>query len=70
MSPVGEWVDDHGGWSYTTIVAQTATVLDVVPVNAESTAIRWMAFDEVADLRLHRGFAAVWPRLRDVIALA
>ncbi len=64
VSPLGELVDDHGGWSYTTIVARSAAIVDVVPINAESTAIRWWPIDGVADLRLHHGFASVWPRLR------
>ena len=67
VSPVAEWVDEHGGWSYTTIVARSPRELDVVPVNAESTAIRWWGLDEVAGLPLHRGFAAVWPRLRALV---
>jgi 8-oxo-dGTP pyrophosphatase MutT (NUDIX family) len=65
--PDGAWVDDHGGWSYTTILARTATTVPVVPVNAESTAMRWWALDQVSALPLHRGFARAWPALRAMI---
>ena len=65
--PFAEWVDDHGGWSYTTIVAQAPAELTVVPVNAESTALHWWLLDEVPGLRLHHGFAATWPQLRVLV---
>lgn len=68
ITPYGSWVDDHGGWSYTTIVARIAQPTDVRPANAESTALRWWPIADVADLPLHHGFAAVWPRLRGLAA--
>ena len=64
VRPVSQYVDEHGGWSYTTIVARTGDRRAVEPVNAESTAIRWWPIDEVATLALHRGFAATWPAVR------
>jgi 8-oxo-dGTP pyrophosphatase MutT (NUDIX family) len=65
--PFAAWVDDHGGWSYTTILARSAPGLEVVPTNFESAAIRWWRIDEVAALRLHHGFAASWPTLRAML---
>ena len=70
IDPFSEWVDEHGGWSYTTILARSSSRTTVEPANAESTAIRWWALDDVADLRPHRGFAAAWPVLRDLIDVA
>jgi 8-oxo-dGTP diphosphatase len=67
IEPYGEWVDDHGGWSYTTIVARGASGLTVVAINPESAAIRWWRLDEVVLLPLHHGFAASWPTLRTLI---
>ena len=67
VHPVAAWIDDHRGWSYTTIVAMTRARSAVVPVNAESCALRWWAFDDVAELRLHHGFAVAWPHLRGLI---
>jgi 8-oxo-dGTP diphosphatase len=32
--------------------------------NRESSELRWVAEEEVADLPLHPGFAASWERLR------
>ncbi|WP_025736963.1 NUDIX hydrolase [Mycobacterium genavense] len=55
-------------WSYTTVVADAAELLDTVP-NRESAEMRWVAEDEVADLPLHPGFAASWERLRTATAL-
>jgi 8-oxo-dGTP diphosphatase len=70
ITPTGEWIDDHGGWSYTTIVARTPRAVSVAPNNAESTAIRWWPFDAVAGLALHHGFAAAWPALRELVDAA
>jgi 8-oxo-dGTP diphosphatase len=67
VAPFAEWIDDHGGWSYTTIVARTTVGLELAPANAESTAIRWWPIDAVSELRLHHGFAATWPTLRELI---
>ncbi len=70
VAPIGEWVDDHGGWSYTTVVAHALNVLQPRAANAESIEIRWWEMDAVADLPLHRGFAAVWPELRALAELS
>jgi 8-oxo-dGTP diphosphatase len=67
VTPFEEVKDDHGGWSYITIVARTAPGLEVVPTNHESAAIRWWPIGGVAELRLHRGFAATWPTLRALL---
>jgi 8-oxo-dGTP pyrophosphatase MutT (NUDIX family) len=67
VDPVAQWLDEHGGWSYTTVVAVTSARAAVEPLNAESTALRWWALDEVAALELHRGFAAAWPSLRRLL---
>ncbi|MEO8106992.1 MAG: NUDIX domain-containing protein [Actinomycetes bacterium] len=56
-------VDDHGGWSYTTVYADSATALDTVP-NEESAELRWVAADSVDALTLHPGFGHTWPQVR------
>lgn len=53
------------GWTYTTVIADAAAMLDTVP-NRESSELRWVAVEEVGSLPLHPGFAASWPRLREV----
>ena len=50
-------------WTYTTVIADAAELLETVP-NRESSELRWVAEDEVADLPLHPGFADSWARLR------
>ena len=64
VAPLGWWLDDHGGWSYTTVVAQARRPFEPHAKNAESTEVRWWADDDVDTLPLHHGFAAVWPLLR------
>jgi len=65
VRPLGWWRDDHGGWSYTTVVAQPRSHISPHAANAESTAVRWWAIDEIDRLPLHRGLAGAWPRLRE-----
>jgi 8-oxo-dGTP diphosphatase len=65
VTPFDEWVDEHGGWSYTTVLARTAHAVDLSPANEESDAVRWWRLDEVTGLPLHSGFAAAWPHLRE-----
>lgn len=55
------------GWSYTTVIADAVEMLVTTP-NRESSELRWVGEDEVADLPLHPGFAASWQRLRSVTA--
>ena len=55
------------GWTYTTVIADAASMLDTVP-NRESSELRWVAVDEVAALPLHPGFAASWERLFEMTA--
>ena len=56
-------VDDHGGWSYTTVLAALVTDVTLV-LESESEALAWVPVAEV-DLRpLHPGFAITWPVLQ------
>jgi 8-oxo-dGTP diphosphatase len=66
VDPIGFYVDDHDGWSYTTVVARTTRAVRPYAANAESVAVRWHTADDVDGLRLHPGFAASWARLRNV----
>ncbi|MFZ2527204.1 MAG: NUDIX hydrolase [Rhodococcus sp. (in: high G+C Gram-positive bacteria)] len=54
---------DAGGWTYTTVVADTGLPLATTP-NGESTELRWVAEDDVEAMPLHAGFAASWSALR------
>jgi 8-oxo-dGTP pyrophosphatase MutT (NUDIX family) len=57
------FVDDHGGWSYTTVYADTPAPL-ATALNRESVELVWLTVDEVPDRPLHPGFAATWPQVR------
>ncbi|MFD7094732.1 NUDIX hydrolase [Streptomyces xanthophaeus] len=56
--------DDHGGWSYDTVIVSLDRQLPVRPVEGESLALAWVPLSEVPGLDLHPGFAASWPRVR------
>ena len=49
----------ESGWSYTTVIAETATgePIEVTP-NAESAELRWVPVARVRELPLHPGFEA------------
>ncbi len=53
------FVDDHGGWSYTTVYADTPAPLPT-ELNRESEALDWVPLDEVLERPLHPGFAHTW----------
>ena len=60
------YLDDHGGWGYTTVVATACTAMTLQPLSAESDAVRWVPLGQVDALSLHPGFARTWPSLRTV----
>jgi 8-oxo-dGTP pyrophosphatase MutT (NUDIX family) len=53
------YLDDHGGWSYTTVYADTPYPLPTER-NRESEALQWVPLTEVPTLDLHPGFAHTW----------
>ena len=62
----GVYVDDHGGWSFQTVLAQAAGLLEATP-NAESVELRWVPADEIMSRPLHPGFAETWPAVRQAL---
>lgn len=56
--------DDHGGWSYSTVVASVDQQVPVPPVEGEPAAPAWVPLSEVQDLELHPDLAANWPRVQ------
>ncbi|HEX2904397.1 MAG TPA: NUDIX hydrolase, partial [Jatrophihabitans sp.] len=64
VDPLGVYIDDHGGWSYATVVAAPARPIQPYASNAESVSVSWHRIEAVARLPLHNGFAAAWPKLR------
>jgi 8-oxo-dGTP pyrophosphatase MutT (NUDIX family) len=56
--------DDHGGWSYQTLIAEAEEPFAVGPGSHEATQTAWVPAGDVASLPLHPGFAAAWPVIR------
>ncbi|MEV0382926.1 NUDIX domain-containing protein [Nonomuraea sp. NPDC050643] len=63
----GVYLDDHGGWTFETVIASSPELLPAVPANRESTELRWVALPEVPARKLHPGFAATWDRVQGEI---
>jgi 8-oxo-dGTP diphosphatase len=53
-------------WSYTTVVVEVDALFGA-SLNFETDAVEWVPVSEVAQRRLHAGFAAAWPHLRAII---
>lgn len=58
--------DDHGPWSYDTIIAHTMSDAGAHIANPESTATKWSAIDEVETLNLHPGLKQSWVALKPI----
>ena len=63
---VGEHVDDHGGWSYVTVVGRAAEAFRAPQLTAETLAVDWVHVERIHDLPLHPGFAASWEKVREI----
>ena len=60
----GIFRDDHGGWSYRTVIATAPRPFPVRAMGSETSKVAWVPVEEVAALRLHPSFAQWWPVLR------
>ena len=63
---VGEFVDDHGGWSYTTVFGHPIGEPELLH-NHESTEMAWVPIDAVPELPLHPGFRISWPLVEALV---
>ena len=61
-----EFVDNHGGWTYTTIIARAGHCLDVPPDN-QSTVAEWVDLDAVQGRALHPELEANFAQLRKLL---
>ncbi|MGI9005987.1 MAG: NUDIX hydrolase [Streptosporangiaceae bacterium] len=59
--------DDHGGWTYKTVLAAAARPIRAVAVSEETSEVAWVPVGEVSRLLLHPGFASQWPGLRPAL---
>ncbi len=64
VRPSHAWVEDHGPWSYTTIVARPTRPVQARPADPESLDITWIPLDDVAALPLLPAFGTLWPQIR------
>ena len=71
---VGVYVDDHGGWSYSTVCGSIDLRIDPDDVavtlaatmalgRQEQERLTWVRVADVPSLPLHPGFAASWPQV-------
>ncbi|MBM7775637.1 8-oxo-dGTP pyrophosphatase MutT (NUDIX family) [Actinokineospora baliensis] len=67
VDPFGVVVEDHGGWTYETVIAWADERFAVEPVSAETAGAAWVPVDAVTDLELFAPFAANWTRLRECL---
>ncbi|MFI6505033.1 NUDIX domain-containing protein [Nonomuraea typhae] len=63
----GVYLDDHGGWTFETVIADAAALLAAAPANDESSELRWLPPAEIARKTLHPGFAATWGEIQGVL---
>jgi 8-oxo-dGTP diphosphatase len=64
---LGVYMDDHGGWSFHTVIAEADALFPASPANSESTAMRWLPADAISGETLHPGFAETWPQIRSAL---
>jgi 8-oxo-dGTP diphosphatase len=64
VSVTGIFRDDHGGWSYHTVIASAPRPFPARPVSSETSQVSWVAAEDVEAFDLHPGFAEQWPVLR------
>ena len=57
-------LDDHGAWSYETIVATMSPNASISERNHETLDLRWFEISEVENSKLHPSFAKSWPVIR------
>jgi 8-oxo-dGTP pyrophosphatase MutT (NUDIX family) len=65
-------VDDHGGWSYTTVLARPARRIEAADLrlDGESDGAAWVPVAGLAQVELHPGLAASLARLIPMLRLA
>lgn len=67
LSPIVDFLDDHGSWSYTTVIAQASPHLIAHEENDESLEVQWISYNQVTSKKLHPSFAKSWPALHELL---
>ena len=68
VSVTGRFDDDHGSWTYATVVAAAGAATRARASGGESIDVAWVPVGQVDALPLHPGFAGSWPLLRGAVA--
>jgi ADP-ribose pyrophosphatase YjhB (NUDIX family) len=64
FSVVDVYEDDHGGWSYWTVMVEVGERFDLpAAVNWETAETGWVRHDRLIELELHRAFQRTLERL-------
>ncbi|WP_067454839.1 NUDIX domain-containing protein [Actinomadura macra] len=63
----GTSVEDHGGWSFTSVTAAVPERVHVEPASRETRRAEWVRAEEVEERKLFAPFARSWPRLQDAM---
>ena len=66
------YVDDHGGWAYTTVLARPVRRIDVADLrlDGESDGVAWLPLAGLGQVELHPGLAASLTRLLPLLDAA
>jgi 8-oxo-dGTP pyrophosphatase MutT (NUDIX family) len=64
----GLFIDDHGGWSYISVLAVADAPFPVQSDYDETDEVAWVELPKVTELDLHPGLAAHWAELRDELS--
>jgi 8-oxo-dGTP pyrophosphatase MutT (NUDIX family) len=64
----GLFIDDHGGWSYVSVLADADAPFAVQSDYDETDEVAWVELPKVTELDLHPGLAAHWAELQDQLS--
>lgn len=64
---LGVYLDDHGGWAFETVIAESPEQFPAEPANSESSELRWVPLPDIARKKLHPGFADSWPEIQGAL---
>lgn len=64
---LSESCQEHGGWSYHTVIARALPECDPIAANQESIEVRWVERSEVSALALHPAFGKNWGKLLELL---
>ena len=68
VEPLENFVDDHGNWSYTTVIARAPEDLVARELNDESHEVKWVEIQDVTRLPLHPSFENTWNQVEKIIS--